>query len=197
MTLRADIISCSPRGFASPLSHFQTFQEPLEQRSGAANADIVLDDDGCSPKRRGGEVIIIRHPNYVSPGTFGKFEGKLRKASTRSSIAGMHWHNPAGQSRTKKHNPTPFGTSPTVKEREQAVRDHGDEHQRKAIKKLLKQHKIHRPRSAPPVRVQGFLPPPAPSLELIAAFKATRKPGETFMHWQHRTERSEPSVALA
>lgn len=149
LTLRQDILSCSPRGFSRPLSHAETFQEPLEQRSGAANADVVLDDDGCSPKRRGGEVVIIRHPNYVSPGTFGKFEGKLRKASTLSSITGMHWHNPAGHSRTKRHNPSTYAFGPSVKELELAQRAACDEHQRKAIKKLCKQIKRKKPEPPP------------------------------------------------
>jgi hypothetical protein len=148
--LLLDILSCSPRGFASPLSHAQTFQEPLEQRSGAANADVVLDDDGCSPKRRGGEVVIIRHPNYVSPGTFGKFEGKLRKASTSSSITGMHWHNPAGHSRTKRHNPSTYAFGPTVKELEHAQRTACDELQRKALRKLCKREPARNAKPSPP-----------------------------------------------
>lgn len=188
LSLHADILSCSPRGFAAPLSHAQTFQEPLEQRSGAANADIVLDDDGCSPKRnRSGEVIIIRHPNYVSPGTFGKAEGRLRKASTSSSISGMRWHNPAGHSRTKRHNPSSYATGPTVKELEHARREKSDTLQEKAIRQLRKKYKIRRPKHAPAVPVKGWLPPPPPDRSLIDQFKLTRKPGESFIHWQHRT----------
>lgn len=147
MTLRQDILSCSPRGFSRPLSHAEVFQEPLEQRSGAANADVILDDDGCSPKRRGGEVIIVRHPNYVSPGTFAKVEGKLRKATTGSSISGMRWHNPAGHSRTKRHNPSSYAFGPTVTELEHQRREAADAAQAKAIRKLLKRKK---PKAAKP-----------------------------------------------
>jgi hypothetical protein len=183
--LLLDILSCSPRGFSRALSHAETFQEPMEERSGAANADVLLDDDGCSPKRRNGEVIIVRHPNYVSPGTFAKVEGKLRKATTSSSISGMRWHNPAGHSRTKRHNPSSYALGPTVKDLEHQRREAADAAQAKAIRQLCRQHKIKRPKSTP-APVSGWLPPPPPDRTLIDQFKRTRKPGETFQHWQSR-----------
>ena len=89
-----------PRGFTRPLSHSEYFEQPLELASGLANADVVLSGDGSRPLTSGGEVVIIRHPNALSPGTFGKLNGRLAKARSRSSLNSQRWHSPREEQRT-------------------------------------------------------------------------------------------------
>lgn len=187
LSLREDILSCSPRGFSRALSHAETFQEPMELSSGLANADILLAEDGCSPQRdRSGAVIIVRHPDYVSPGTFAKIGGRLKKAGTRSALHGQRWNNPATAAKAHKHNPSVYQNLPSVKEREAALHEVMENRQRKAIKALCKRYKIKRPRTRAP-EPSGWLPPPPPDAAQIDRFKATRKPGETYTHWLKRT----------
>ena len=96
-----------PRGFnlftkepPRPLSHAEYFEQPLELASGLANADVVLASDGVRPLTNKGEVVLVRHPRALSPGTFGKLHGKLHKAKSRSSLNGMRWCDPHEQART-------------------------------------------------------------------------------------------------
>ena len=96
-----------PRGFnlftkepPRPLSHAEYFNEPFELASGLANADVVLASDGCRPLTNKGEIVLVRHPKALSPGTFGSVKGRLKKARAQSSIKSMRWHNPSEEART-------------------------------------------------------------------------------------------------
>lgn len=81
------------KGFTCPLTHTETFTEPLELASGLANANIEMDERG-RPRWRDGKVRkIIENLREQSPGTFGSVRGRLVKASTQSSIKSQRWHN--------------------------------------------------------------------------------------------------------
>jgi hypothetical protein len=92
-----------PAHLSRPRSHGEFFEEPITYESGFHNADIVLSGDGVHAATQGGEIILVRHPNALSPGVFGKFKGRLVKARSKASIRQRRWIDPAEHARITAH----------------------------------------------------------------------------------------------
>ena len=86
-SLHRQVLAATPRGFASPLSHGDAFEEPMSLSSGLANL-----------------------PGTGSPGTFGSVRGKLRKARSQSILTGQRWFNPSGQAKAARTDRLLAGT---------------------------------------------------------------------------------------
>jgi hypothetical protein len=92
-----------PPHLSRPRCHGEFFEEPLTYESGFHNADIVLSGDGVHAATSGGQVILVRHPNALSPGIYGKFKGRLIKARSKASIRDRRWLDPAEHARITAH----------------------------------------------------------------------------------------------
>lgn len=121
------------RGFDRPLSHAESFTEPLELASGLANANIQTDENGHACYWRGKVKKIIDNLPELTPGTFAKVGGKLKKASTRSSLNNLRWNNSSTAARAHKFNPSCYRHTPTVKQMEHAATARGDAEQKRRL----------------------------------------------------------------
>jgi len=127
-------IATVTRGFDRPLSHAESFTEPLELASGLANANIAVSADGKPLHGRDGKVCkIIDNLPELNPGTFGKVKGKLIKSSTRSSLNNLRWNNSSTAARAHKFNPSCYRHTPTVKQMEHAATAKGDAEQKRRL----------------------------------------------------------------
>lgn len=134
-----DILRIHPELFPRPRTHHETITEPLEYASGLANANIATD---WVNKRevvltfQGKPKKIIDNLPEFTPGTFAKVRGVLRKAKTKSTLVQHRWHDPAGQSRTRRWNSSFYLHTPTVKDVERRHEQASAEAQRAALRKL-------------------------------------------------------------
>lgn len=156
------------RGFDRPLSHAESFTEPLEMSAGLSNANIACGADGKPEYWRGKIKKIIDNLPEFTPGTFAKVGGKLKKASAKSSIHNQRWHNPSTAGQAHKHNPSIYKYLPTVHQLEAAREEVWLVKQRKVIAKLAKK------KFKEPARAKSK---PTDLLERITAHNGTQHTG--------------------
>jgi hypothetical protein len=63
-----------------------------------------------------GKAAVTASARPFTPGTFAKVRGVLRKAKTKSTLVQHRWHDPAGQSKTRRWNSSFYQHTPSLKD---------------------------------------------------------------------------------
>jgi hypothetical protein len=155
-----------PAHLSTPRSHAEFFEEPITYESGFHNADIVLSGDGVHAATQDGEIILVRHPNALTPGVFGKFKGRLVKARSKASIRQRRWLDPAEHARITAHEERKRRLAHPLTYRKPPPKPSKDERERLHAERELADYKAERERLA------AAMPPPPP--EIVCPMQADR-----------------------
>lgn len=138
-SLYADIVAIHPELRDSPRTHHETITEPLEYASGLANANIATDwvnQREVVLTFQGRPKKVIDNLPELTPGTFAKVRGVLRKAKTKSTLVQHRWHDPAGQSKTRRWNSSFYQHTPSLKDVERRHESASTQEQRTAMRRI-------------------------------------------------------------
>ena len=89
-----------PRGFAAIPCHDEAFTGPMSYSAHLSDTNLAIKSDG-TPFYHDGKAVLL-FPQKASPGTFASRAGKLRKASTISTIKAQRWMAPEGEAHARR-----------------------------------------------------------------------------------------------